>query len=105
MKFLSEQLAEDDVVSVDLLVKRLRSETFSPIVFYKPQGQTLGDLNKDIFLLVIQTEFLRSMMLQFASDLVCVDGPHGMTGVDFTLMTILVPDEHHNGEVTQESKS
>ena len=40
-------------------------------------------------------------MLHLASDLACVDGTHRMTGVDFTLMTIFVPDEDHNDEVTQ----
>ena len=101
VKFFSQHLAKDDGQSVDMLVAKLREEIYDPIVMYKPQGHTSADfpgLQEDNFCLVIQTEFQRDMMVDHGKRVVCMDGTHGLTGIDFPLLTIMVPDEFHNGE-------
>jgi len=77
-------------------------ETPSPVLLYKPQG--IDDPNwplllKDTFLLVLMTEFQASIFEMFCSRIVCVDSTHKTNQYRFKLITVVVPDEYHNGIV------
>ena len=74
----------------------------NPGLFYKLQGQEYVDkedlnLNKNDFLIVIQSPFQRHMAEKFAHKGVCCDATHGTTAYDFKLTTLLVVDEFGEG--------
>ena len=52
---------------------------------------------KDTFLLVLMTEFQTSMFEMFCPKIVCVDSTHKTNQYRFKLITVVVPDEYHNG--------
>ena len=71
----------------------------NPIVFYKLQGQLKEEaaLEKDDFIVIMQTEFQKHLMQKFGSKGLCCDTTHGTTGYDFKLNSLLVLDEFEEG--------
>ena len=65
---------EDDATSVTLMVAELQHEPFDPVLIFKPQG-SLDDshpmLDKNSFVLVIQTEFQMELYRKYASTILC----------------------------------
>jgi len=90
----------EDAISVNRIVEELQMETPSPVLLYKPQGKEDPNwplLLKDTFLLVLMTEFQASLFEMFCSKIVCVDSTHKTNQYRFKLITVVVPDEYHNG--------
>eukprot|EP00794_Sanderia_malayensis_P017246 gene17246-18967_t len=90
------QKHSQDATSVHCWVAELQSQEYNSILCYKPQGEQKYGLPPNDFLLGIQTEFQRDLMLEQAENLVCLDSTHCTTGYDFLLVTVLVKD--HFGE-------
>lgn len=82
---------EKDATSVDLWVKECIASDNNPIHFFKKRRSML-DLNDFclVFINVTQMEMLK----RFGSNIVCIDGTHGMNAYDFELTIILVLDEY-----------
>jgi hypothetical protein len=74
---------------------------YNPILVFKTQGEDQGenidDLSKEDFLLAIQTEYQRDMMIKYGGKVICMDDTHGTNMYDFTLITVLVIDDHGEG--------
>ena len=90
----------EDAISVDRIVKELKEETPSPILYYKPQGVVDPDqpsLMEDTFLLVIMTSFQASLFEAFSRRIICLDSTHKTNQYRFKLLTVVVPDEYRNG--------
>lgn len=84
----------DDATSVDITVQEWMSDPSNPIMYYKPQTEPDHVLKPEDFLLCIQTDFQRNMMLQHASKIILVDSTHCTTQYDFLLTTVHVLDEY-----------
>ena len=94
---MSTHCARDDAQSVDLMVAKLREEGYNPVLLYKPQGSDAPDnIGKESFLLGLQTKFQTQMLAKHSQELICDDATHGLTGLDFQLLAIMVVDEHHH---------
>nr|XP_047136129.1 uncharacterized protein LOC124813297 [Hydra vulgaris] len=100
------RLHPDDSVSTFLLVQKLKSEDFNSILVYKSQGQqtVIGpkvyddiDLNKDSFVVGIQTKHQLSMFETHSSQIVCIDATHCTNQYAFPLVTLLFRDEFKRG--------
>ena len=90
----------EDAISVDRIVKELKEETPSPVLYYKPQGvvdSNFSMLLEDTFLLVIMTGFQASLFETFGERIVCLDSTHKTNQYRFKLLTVLIPDEYRNG--------
>lgn len=82
------------------IVQELSLESPSPVLLYKPQGvedPELPNVTKDTFLLVIMTEFQAMLFETFGGKITCIDSTHKTNQYRFKLLTIMVPDEYHNG--------
>ena len=82
------------------IVQELSLESRSPVLLYKPQGvedPELPNVAKDTFLLVIMTEFQATLFETFGGKISCIDSTHKTNQYRFKLLTIMVPDEYHNG--------
>lgn len=91
---------KEDGMSVDLTVKTLQTENYNPILLYKPQGIQLPELpkiEKDAFILAIQTQFQKEMFEKFGSDMLCIDSTHATNAYGFKLITCLVADNYGQG--------
>ena len=96
---------KDDAMSVHLWVQECIShEKENPVLFYKPQGQTLAEVgtNKGLgvhdFALVLQTPLQCEMLKTCGNNqVICVDATHGTNSYDFLLLTVLVIDELGEG--------
>ena len=93
----------DDAKSVSLWVQYFNSYCVNdnPVLLYKSQGTEpdgdLKDLNKDDFIICVQTPFQADMLREFGSEAVCVDSTHGTNVYDFKLITVIVLDELGEG--------
>ena len=93
----------DDAKSVSLWVQYFNSYCVddNPVLLYKSQGTEpdgdLKDLNKDNFIICVQTPFQADMFREFGSEAVCVDSTHGTNVYDFKLITVIVLDELGEG--------
>ena len=54
-------------------------------------------LNTRDFLLVIQTEFQKDMLIKHGSEGVCMDATYNVNNYDFHLITLLVLDDYQEG--------
>lgn len=74
---------------------------YNPVLVFKNQGDEQGDecenIGKADFLLAFQTEYQRDVMLQYGSNVICMDDTHGTNAYDFSLITVLVIDSHGEG--------
>ena len=91
----------NDLSSVSAWVEEMKSLNYNPVLLYKIQGMPQSDEMDNIadqdFVLAIQTEFQRDMLMKFGNNTVCVDATHGTNMYDFHLITILVIDEYGEG--------
>ena len=86
-------------ISVDRIVKKLKEESPSPVLYYKPQDVVDPEhpsLLEDTFLLVIMTGFQTTL---FDARIVCLDSTHKTNQYRFKLLTVVVPDEYRNGNL------
>ena len=89
----------DDAISVDRLVSELQQESPSPVIAYKPQGVSSQEyqLPDDSFFLMIMTSFQAEIFTEFSGKIVCLDSTHRTNQYKHKLITMVVPDEFHNG--------
>ncbi|XP_065642691.1 uncharacterized protein LOC136074313 [Hydra vulgaris] len=92
--------------NISVINRALKSEDFNSILVYKPQGQqtVIGlkvynniDLNKDSFVIGIQTKHQLSMFKKRSSQIVCIDATHCTNQYAFPLVTLLVRDDFKRG--------
>ena len=87
------KLNADDAKSVSLWVQYFNdnSTNDNPVLLYTSQGtepdDDLKDLNKDDFVICIQTPFQLDMLREFGQEAVCVDSTHGTNVYDFKLIS------------------
>ncbi|XP_044749811.1 uncharacterized protein LOC123310409 [Coccinella septempunctata] len=89
----------NDGVSVDSWVKEMQEEKHC-VLFYKPQGildEKEFYLKKEDFVLIIMTTAQKEFLAKYGSDIICLDGTHGVNGYDFELSTLLVLDDLREG--------
>lgn len=102
LRNFSKHRHQEDAISVDRIVKELKQEAPSPVLYYKPQGVKDPDVNvlaTDTFLLVIMTDFQASLFTAFSSGIVCLDSTHKTNQYWFKLITVVVPDEYRKGKL------
>ena len=91
----------NDLTSVCSWVEELMSLPYDPILLFKPQGKPQPDgmdnIANDDFILAIQTEFHRDMLVKYGGTCVCIDSTHGTNMYDFHLITLLVIDAFGKG--------
>ena len=88
----------NDHSSVSAWIMELRNPMeFNPTLYFKQQGEDDGKLEKEDFLLCIQTEFQLEMIQAFGSKVICIDATHSTNMYDFLLITVLVVDEFGEG--------
>lgn len=93
---------ENDAVSTDLIVNELGQEEYNPVLAYKPQGVLCvqyPNLKKEGFILVIQTKFQKEQYEKYAPTILCLDSTHNTNAYGFKLSTLMVADDHHEGEL------
>lgn len=89
-------------MSISLLVKELKQEPFDPILIYKPQGEvvdTYPSLEKNSFLLALQTEFQQELYRKYAGKILCIDATHGTNAYRFKLISCIVQDDYGKGTI------
>lgn len=95
------QKHRDDATSVHFWVQEMENSETNPVLLYKPQDHdSLADcpsLNREDFMLVLQTPLQRDLMGTFGNNIVCMDDTHGTNSYDFSLITVLVVDEFGEG--------
>ena len=101
LKDFSNHRHTDDAVSIDHIVCELSLENPSPIICYKPQGfeDPHLALPSDTFFLCIMTEFQVQLFEEFCSKIVCLDSTHQTNQYRHKLITLMVVDEFHNGNL------
>ena len=90
---------QDDANSVLYWVAEMEREEHNPVLCFKSQGENSdhAGVEKNDFLLGIQTQFQQDMFVKYAQKLVCVDATHGTNSYDFQLVTVLVIDDYDEG--------
>lgn len=90
---------ENDALSVDLWVQECQAMPTeeNSVIFYKRQGESSNILAKNDFCLIVMTKFQQMMFSKFGSNVICIDGTHGLNRYDFELTTIMVIDEYGQG--------
>ena len=93
------QRHQNDQDSVLSWIEEWSEDEYSPVLFFKLQGQpdSQNRLEKDDFMLIIQTEAQKHLMRQFGGKSICCDTTHGTTVYDFNLTSLLVSDELDEG--------
>ena len=91
----------NDALSVKVWVEELtNSSDYNPILLYKMQGMLtdeLPTLEKDDFVLAVQTKFQFEMLKKFGNDTVCIDSTHQTNHYSYLLNTLMVIDEYGEG--------
>ena len=84
---------------ITMIVLFLGSKNGRKIVFYKLQGQLKEEvaLEKDDFVVTMQTESQKHLMQKFVSKGLCCDTTHGTKSYDFKLNSLFVSDEFEEG--------
>lgn len=101
------RLHQRDEVSTFMLVEILKKEKYNPVVIYKPMGMDIlagpqEDLSEDqveqLFMLGIQTNEQRKLMVQYAHQVLIVDDTHNVTQYEnIKLFNMVIRDENNRG--------
>ena len=95
------QRHRNDHTSVQAWVEECKTMDYNPIVIFKQQGieqgEEIDDVGEKDFLLGIQTEFQRDMLINFGNRVICMDTTYNTNMYDFHLITLLVLDEFGKG--------
>jgi hypothetical protein len=88
-----------DPVSVQVWVDQFKVNNEEGVLFFKPQGvaDTSLGLSEMDFVLIFMTDTQKDMFTKYGSDVVCVDGTHGVNAYNFQLYTALVLDDTREG--------
>ena len=91
----------NDLTSVCVWVEEMKCQAYNPILLFKQQGEPQPDSMDNVgvndFIIGIQTEFQRDMLLKYGDVCVCMDATHGTNSYDFNLITVLVIDGFGEG--------
>lgn len=90
---------KDDGTSVSLWVQEYSGTSGNPVLFFKKQNECFEGYNFEMkdFCLILMYPNQRDMLEKFGSNIVCIDGTHGLNSYDFELTTLLVIDEFGEG--------
>ena len=93
------QKDHDDANSIMYWVAEMERADHNSVLCFKSQGDNSNHagIESSDFLLGIQTEFQRDMLVKYATKLVCVDATHGTNAYDFQLIKVLVIDDYDEG--------
>lgn len=89
----------NDAVSVESWVNQMQQEG-DCVLYYKPQGKIddeQQELKFEDFVLIIMTSAQCEFLIKYGSDVVCIDGTHGLNNYNFEMNTLLVLDELREG--------
>ena len=91
----------NDLTNVCVWVEEMKCQAYNPILLFKQQGEPQPDSMDNVgvndFIIGIQTEFQRDMLLKYGDVCVCMDATHGTNSYDFNLITVLVIDGFGEG--------
>ncbi|XP_026685105.1 uncharacterized protein LOC113470673 [Diaphorina citri] len=100
----TESLAPDDSTSTLFLIQKLKSESYDPILIFKPVGpeviagpDSTKELSDEIFILGIQTKDQMKLMESCAQDILIIDATHDMTQYGLQLLNVMGVDEFNKG--------
>ena len=92
---------QNDHTSVSAWVTEMKEMEYNRILIFKNQGEEQGDdcddLAKNDFVLAIQMKYQCDMIIKYGEKVICMDDTHGTNMYDFTLITVLVNNEHGEG--------
>ncbi|KAL1488526.1 hypothetical protein ABEB36_014991 [Hypothenemus hampei] len=89
----------NDALSVESWVIEMQRDQ-NCVLFYKAQGQLCNEqpfLKNDDFVLLIMTITQCEFLCKYGTDLICMDGTHGLNAYDFEMQTVLVLDDLREG--------
>ena len=93
--------SKNDLFSVKAWVCELEQLEYNPITIFKVQGEEQGyninNLGPNDFILGIQTQFQRDMLVKFVQNGICIDTTHKTNQYNFLLLTLMVLDEFGEG--------
>ena len=91
----------NDLTSVCLWIEEMKGLPYNPVLLYKQQGEEqpneMDNVGVNDFIIGIQTEFQRDMLIKYGNECVCMDSTHGTNAYDFNLITVLVIDSLGEG--------
>ena len=91
----------NDLISVVAIVNEMEDLYYNPVVLFKQQGEPPNNcctnLEKEDFLLVVQTEFQCDMLCRYGKNGVCMDATYRINDYDFNLITLMVLDNFQEG--------
>lgn len=108
-------LHSDDATSVMYLIECLKRERYNPVLLFKPygapvqdgadvliNGQQLGqlgedDIDKELFVVAIQTKDQLEMLKLHGSKIICMDATHGVDQYKHQMFSVLVKDRFGRG--------
>ncbi|GBN08199.1 hypothetical protein AVEN_220868-1 [Araneus ventricosus] len=74
----------NDAVIVDAWVREMQnSDKDNCVLYYKLQSSDEGFLKDEDFVLIIMTDAQSEIFKKFSSDVVCMDGTHGLNSYSF----------------------
>ena len=90
---------KNDLLSVSSWVNEMQQLEYNPVIIFKQQGvpDATHNLDKNDFILGVQTEFQKDVFAKFGNSTICLDSTHGTYIYDFYLTTIVVVDEYGEG--------
>lgn len=92
---------QNDLISTSAWVEDMKNLKYNSVLLFKRQGEEQNDHMDNVsdkdFILCLQTEFQRDMLIKFGSNVICIDSTHGTNAYDFYLTTLLVLDEYEEG--------
>lgn len=89
----------NDCLSVEAWINEFKDKD-NMHVFYKSQetvSEEYPQLKSEDFMLVIMNQPQCDILLKYGSDVICIDGTHGMKHSNFELITLLVLDDMRQG--------
>ena len=91
----------NDYKSVCAWVKELEALPYNPVLIFKAQGEPqpnhIDNIGKNDFLLGIQTQFQRDMLIKHGEMCICMDSTHGTNIYNFNLITVLIVNDFGEG--------
>ena len=95
------QKHKNDIISVSSWVDEMETLAYNPVVLFKQQGYQASELCHNLksqdFLLVLQTEFQRDMLMSHGARGVCIDATYKVNDYSINLITLMVLDDFQEG--------
>lgn len=107
----SRKLHDDEKTSVRLLVDKLQSEEFNPVLMFKAVGESVLEgsvtasyvehmkrVREDAFILALQTKEQLMLLEKHGSKMICVDATHvtNSHGIPIQLVSLFVMDDYQH---------